>query len=266
MKSLLQITTPFLFTFSLAAIALPGISKDLVNQKITALIAPYNSTTTGMSIDFTDLKVEPSRISEFALTAKITKIAAENRLTFVIPNAKYQYGPKPSASGDVTLQLDLVKAFGQETLNEFGSQIDAVAIEIVKEYGKKYGDALSAKATMQDLKMDSQGNVQSVRLQIIAAIDFKKLPTNLKSEEVEFQSIQANLAANHQGATGKIQIMLNPLHKDYAADASGLKDFMDKLLSNDKAAEQDVIKMADSLNNFAEWLVNQKPEFTTPRL
>jgi len=261
MKSFWTKTVPVLFAFSSVAVAAAVISKEEVNKKVAAIVAPYNTADTTMSIRFTDLHIDAVRTLDFGLEASVTKKSDINTLDLKLQDIQYHYANgKPTASGDLSLRLDLVKAFGQETLNEFGTQLDSLAQEMVKEYGKKYGQAAVVKASVEDVKKDAAGNLQSVRFRADVTMDFSKLPADLKPEEVEITAMQMDLTASAQGLGGRFQVALNPHYKGFDADQEGLKEFIEKLLADDKDTYDSLSQTAGLLNSVAEWLVNQQPE------
>lgn len=262
MKSLLKKATPFLFVFSSLAIAAGLITKEEVNKKVAAITAPFNNESTTMDISFTDLNVDAVRALDFGITATVTKKGPENDLVLKLQNATYHYGDgsAPTAAGDLSLQLDLKKAFGQETLNQFGAELEKMAQDIAAEYTKKYGAAAVLDIAMEELKKDAQGNVEAAKLRLNATIDLSKLPSDLKAEEVEMRSVQALLAANANGVSGKIQVVINPAYKGFDANQPGLKEFIEKLLNDDKETYDGISQVAGILDNVATWLVNQKPE------
>lgn len=262
MKSLLKKATPFVFVFSSLAVAATLITKEEVNKKVAAIVAPFNNETTTMDISFTDLNVDAVRALDFGIAATVTKKGPENELALKLQNASYHFGDgsAPTATADLSLQLDLQKAFGQETINQFGTDLDQLAKDLASEYTKKYGEAAILDIAMEDLQKDAQGNVQSARLRVNATIDMTKLPANLKLEDVELKSVQAVLSASTGGVNGKIQAVINPAYKGFDANQPGLKEIIEKLLSDDKETYDSISQITTMLDHVATWLVNQKPE------
>ncbi|WP_347358856.1 hypothetical protein [Bdellovibrio sp.] len=262
MKPLIQKTLSFLLVGSSLAVAAGLITKEEVNKRVSAIVAPYNNQTTAMDIQFTDLLVDDVRALDFGVKATIKKKGPENELALTIENAKYQYGngTAPMATADLTMQTDLRKAFGQETLDQFGEELDKVAQELAADYIKKYGEAAILDIGMEDVQKDEQGHLKSVSMRMNATIDMSKLPADMKAEDVEVRSVQAVLSISTGGARGQIQVVINPAYKGFDPEQTGMKELIEKLLSDDQETYDGLAKLVESLDGFANWFVNQKAE------
>lgn len=262
MKPLIQKTLSFLLVGSSLAVAAGLITKEEVNKRVSAIVAPYNNQTTAMDIQFTDLLVDDVRALDFGVKIAINKKGPENELALTIENAKYQYGngTAPTATADLVLKTDLKKAFGQETLDQFGEELDKVAQELAADYIKKYGEAAVLDIAMEDVQKDQQGHLKSVSMRMNATIDMSKLPADMKVEDVEVRSIQAGLRISTGGARGNIQVVINPAYKGFDSEQTGMKELIEKLLSDDRETYDGLAKIVESLDGFANWFVNQKAE------
>nr|BFD58649.1 hypothetical protein CKG001_07560 [Bdellovibrio sp. CKG001] len=262
MKPLIQKTLSFLLVGSSLAVAAGLITKEEVNKRVSAITAPYNNQTTSMDLQFTDLLVDDVRALDFGVKVAITKKGPENNLALTIENAKYQYGDgtAPMATADLLMQTDLKKAFGQETLDQFGEELDQLAEELAADYIKKYGEAAVLDIAMEDVQKDQQGHLKSVSMRMNATIDMEKLPADMKVEDVEVRSIQAALRISTGGARGSIQVAINPKYKGFESDQTGMKELIEKLLSEDQETYSVLAKVVESLDGFATWFVNQKAE------
>lgn len=260
MKSLLKKTTAFLFVFSSLAVAAGLISKKEVNSKIAALIAPFNDQSSVMALQFRDLKVDSVRALDFALNAIVAKKGSENKLILKLQNASYHYGngSTPTMKGDLSIQLDLAKAFGQNSLNELSDELEKVARSAAEDYSRKYGTAAKIDVGVEDLTKDTQGNFESVKAHINVTIDTNKLPENLKTEDVEFKTLNIRLAVNGQGARAKVLAVLNSRYKRFQEDQMGLKEYIEKLLSEDSVTYQEIYQGAKWINDITTDLVNKK--------
>jgi hypothetical protein len=267
MKSVFQKTAAFVLIFSSVAIAAGLITKDEVNKKVAAIAAPYNNETTSINVEFTDLNVDTVRALDFGLAAFVSKKGTANELILKLSNAAYHYGDgaNPTVTGDLSLQLDMVKAFGQKTLNDAAVDFEEVLKNMAAEYTQKYGAAVTVDAKVEELIKDANGDVESAKIRLGASIDFAKLPASLTAADVEFKSFQAQLGIGRTGATGSLNVVMNPENKAFAADQPGLKEIIEKLLNDDQKAFDDINQMIQFLDGFADSIVNQEPPAPQPQ-
>jgi hypothetical protein len=261
-KSILKKVTPFLLVFSSLALAAGIITKDEVNAKVAALIAPFNNATTVSLIHFGDLNVDAVRALDFSITAIFAKKGPENELVLKLQNTSYHYGDgtAPTVTGDLSLQLDLVKVFGQKSLNDLSSELDSLVKQTVADYSKKYGAAVSLDIAVDELNKDAQGDFDSAKLHLNATIDFNQLPANLKAEDVEFKALNVLLSVSKKDLGAKVQVALNPLNKYFKTDEPGLKEYIEKLLNEDSETYKNIFETASFLDGFATDLVTKKAE------
>jgi len=266
MKSFLKKTSAFVLIFSSVAIAAGLITKDQVNQKVAALTAPYINENTALSLEFTDLNVDAVRALDFGINAFLSKKGTANELVLKLSNAAYHYGDgvKPTVTGDLTLQLDLVKAFGQKTLNDAAQDFEEILKNMSAEYTQKYGAAVTVEAKVLELIKDANGDVESAKIRMGAVIDFSKLPATLTPADVEFQSFQAELGIGKTGVSGRLNLVMNPQNKSFAADQPGLKEMIEQLLNDDQKAFDDINQLIQLLDGFADSIVNQDPPAPQP--
>ncbi|MGZ3773651.1 MAG: hypothetical protein ACXVCY_15095 [Pseudobdellovibrionaceae bacterium] len=260
MKSFFKKATPFLLVFSSLAVAASLVTKEAVNEKIAALIAPLNNDTTSIALKFKALNVDSVRALDFGFDALVTKKGPENNLVFHAKNLSYHYGngTNPTMSGNLFLSLDLEKAFGSNTMNQAGTELDKMIKNFASDFGKKYGDALTLDVAMDELNKDAQGNVKYVRVHLNANIDLNKLPSDIPSKEVEIKTINVRLAISKYGVNANARVVLNPSFKYYQPDQTGLKEYIEKLLNQDNETYQRLSDMAVWLNLAADNLVNTK--------
>ncbi|KYG70517.1 hypothetical protein AZI85_00800 [Bdellovibrio bacteriovorus] len=265
MKSWLKVAAPVVLVVSSVAVA-SVINKEEVNKKVAAIAAAYNNESTKLDVAFTELRVDAVRTLDFALKASAYKKGPANELYLQLNNASYHYGDgsAPRVAGDLAVKFDLVKAFGQSILNEFGGQLEDLVKSLVGDYGQKYGDAITVQVVMDELQKDAEGNIISAKLHLQASVDFQKLPANLKIEDVEFKSLQARLGADRTGLSGSIEVLINPAFKGFNADQPGLKDFIEKLLADDKDTLESVARNMQMVDDIATYLVTHTPEEQKP--
>lgn len=259
MKSLLKKATLSLFVFSSIAVAAGLITTEEVNKKVAGLLAPFNDETTAVSIQFEDLKVDSVRALDFGLNAMIAKKGPENKLILKLKNASYHYGngSAPTVKGDLSLQLDLVKAMGQKALNGFSEALEEMTTNAVTELAKKYGPAVKLNIAVDELNKDCEGNFESAKMHLNATIDLNNLPENIKAEDVEIKSFKIRLAASTKGISARAQVVLNPQYKRFAANEPGLKEFIENLLNEDSGTYELIYEVATYVNKLANTLVTE---------
>ncbi|UOE99937.1 hypothetical protein [Bdellovibrio reynosensis] len=262
MKPILKKIVPAILLTSSIAIAAIVITKEEVNRKIAGIVAPFNGGNTVMQLFFTELNLDDQKTIDMGISGILTKDGPDNNLILNLQNAAYHYGDgsAPWFTGDLFLKLNLVKTFGQNTLNLYANELEKIANEMAAEYGKKYGDAITFDIAMDDVKKDVNDNVIMARMHLNARIDFSKLPASLDPKEVEFTSIRTQLSAAQTGLAGKILVGLNPLYKGFHSGESGLKNYLEKLLNDDPEIHQELISTVDMLNSIGDYLVNHKAE------
>ena len=262
MKSLLKKATPFVLVFSSLALAAGVISKEEVNKKVAAITAPFNTADSQMKIVFTALKVDTVRALDFGVSALVTKKTADSQVAFKVKNASYTYGDgtAPTVKADLSLSLDLVKAFGQESLNQLGTGLEEIAKDVIAQYGEKYGDALALDVKMIEMKKDGEGNIESAQLRLQGVLDYSKFPAGADLTQVEFKSFQALLSANKNGVAAKAQVVLNPQYKGFSKDQQGLKEVIEKLMTEDQQSYEELTQLAATLDGIMTYLADQKAE------
>ena len=250
-----------LLILSSVAVAAGLISKDEVNMKVAAITAPYNDASTVLHAKFTDLNVDAVRALDFGLAAFVLKKGTTNELKLHIKDMAYHYGngQTPTVTADVDLKLDLLKMFDQKSLNDNVAEFPEILKNMAAEYTQKYGAAVTVDAQIENLQKDANGDVENVAVLLAAKIDFSQLPANLKAEDVEFQSFQGRLNLGRKGAAFKLTLIMNPLNKSFQQDQPGVKELIEKLLTEDADTYKQVSELIDGLNAFADSIVNADP-------
>ena len=258
MKALLKKSVPVLFVVSSVAVAAGLISKEAVNQKVAALVAPYNNDKTKMEIKFTDLNIDAVRALDFGAQAEVIMKGTKRNLKLQFKNLAYHYGDgkNPVVTGKVNAEINVADVFGQKTLNEMGSNVPQMIQGFSSSFTERYGDAVTVHAVAEDLKKDAQGNFVSVRVRLSAFIDYAKLPASVKMEDVEYKSLEANLTLGQKGLGASVKIVMNPQASTFGPSEPGLKEYINNLLSGDEATYQSLKSMADMLDITAMSLVD----------
>lgn len=261
MTALLKKSASLVLVFSSVAIAAGAISVADVNKKIAAITAPYNKPNSSMKIEFSALKMDAARALNFAFNIQMAKKNENNQVAFKVNEASYSYSNgAPRIKADVSLSLDIIKGFGQETVNQIGGALEDLAKDVIAEHGQKYGEALKLDVKMIEMKKDAGNNVISAKLSLNASLDYKKLPADIKLSDVEFKNVQAVLSANRNGVAAKLLVDVNPSYKGFQKDEDGLKEIIEKLLNEDQKTYDELSKVAGILDGLATFLIEQKAE------
>ena len=260
MTSKLKKAAAFVLVFASVATAATLISKDEVNKKVAAITAPYNVDGSTVELSFTDLNVSNLRALDFGIKILVAKKGTSNELVLKVDNTSYHYGDgsTPTVNANLSMKYDLVKAFGQNTLNNGAADFEDMVQSMSKEYTAKYGAAVEVEARMVEVLKDAAGNVTSAKVRLGAVIDFAKLPADLKMEDVEFQSFQTELTISTAGLSGQFTLVMNPLNKSFQEETPGLREFIVALLNDDQKIYADLTEFAQILNGIAESLVNME--------
>lgn len=257
---------PALLLVATTAFAAYAITKDQVNQKIAELLLPINDQNTNAQLVFTDLKIDDVRTLDFGMDASLIKIGKENTLDFKLKNISYHYnnGINPLVTAEVMFKYDLLKGFGQGAINEMASNFEEMTTGFVDEFTKTYGEAAKLDVAMDELTKDQNGNVVSAKAHLNVVIDFNKLPAEVSPEDIEFKSIQIVLSADHSQVGGRVQSVLNPLHGSFSEDQVGLKEYIEKLLNEDKETYEFIGIAVAFIDKIATQLVEHKYEEENP--
>ena len=261
MKFMKALVLPLAFVSGTAIAASALFSVQDVNTKISQLVLPFNNQTTKLELAFTKLNVDAVKTLDFGFTGFVSKIGAQNEAKVEFKKAEYAYGDgtKPVVNLDVALSLDLVKAFGQDTINEIAKGLDEMVIDLSKDYTKDYGAALTMNAQTAEKIVDAQGNVESMKVVVEASMDMSQLPSTKPVEEVEFQTLRLEVKATKTGFGIQATVVINPLYKGFAQDQDGVKEYIEKLLADDQQTWDDLSRYLAVLDSVATWLVEVKP-------
>ena len=193
MKSLVKKAMPVaLVLSSVAAIAAGVISKDQVNAKVATIVAASVMPNTNAKIEFTTLNVDTTRALDFGANLYLNKKGSANEVTVKMVNVEYHYNNgAPVAQGQASVETDLVKAMGQNSLNDLAAGLAEEAERMGKTAGTEYGDALTIDAKITELVKDQKGDVVSVKMTVQAAIEDRK-STRLNSSHTDISRMPSS--------------------------------------------------------------------------
>lgn len=245
---------------AVTVVSMAAISVTEVNSKISALLAPFNTKASTASLTFTDLNIDAVKTLDFGLKGLYWRVGSENELAINVENASYHYGDGSNPRLDVRLTADfnIVKAFGQDTVNDMAEGLADMVEGMAQSYTEKYGEAITFDVAMKQIVKDQNGNVVSAKMSLTATLDFTKLPANLPSDEVEFKSFQLAVDVSQTNILLAGSVVMNPQYKAFHQDQDGLKEYIEALLyknTYDRLAE--LFSMVDDL---AKEIVEKKAE------
>lgn len=231
-----------------------------VNQKVSALTAPFNTADTTMNFEFTSLAVDAVRATDFGVKAFYKKTTADNEVVLDVKSAEYSYGDgkNPTAKLDAGLKFDVVKAMGQDVVNEFAKELDKMAIELASEQTAEYGGAATLDAKIVDKKVDANGDVESIKMTLSASIDLSKLPASKPLNDEEFKAVELTVSGSRTGFEITAKVVMNPDYRRFNSGDDGLKEYVEKLLADDATAYQELSQFLAVLDSAATWLLTMK--------
>ncbi len=232
-----------------------------VNLKVLELIKPFNNPVTKMEFAFTSLNVDATRALDFGFTGFVSKLGSQNEAKLEVKKAQYSYGTgaKPTASVDLNVEFDIVKALGQDVINKVAGELDDALVEMSADFVKDYGSAITVTAKTEELKLDAAGNVEVVKLRLSAVMDFAKLPATKTLDAVEFQTLDVVVRADTKGLTLQGEVVLNPLYRGFQSDQNGMKEYVEKLLVDDEQTYAELKSYLGFFDAAADWIVELKP-------
>lgn len=261
MKTFKALALPFAIFAGVSVAVAATVSIQDVNLKVSQLTAPFNTVETVMDFAFTSLNIDAEKTLDFGFTGLVSKIGAMNAAKLEFKKAQYTFGDgtKPTVDLDVRVDFDIVKALGQEAVNEFAKELDKMVVEAATEFGKDYGTAAQVTAKIEDKVVDAQGNVESMKMKLSAVMDFAQLPATKPVKDVEFQSVDVIVVAEKTGLSLTVNFVANPLYKGFEKEGAGLKEYIELLLNDDKQTYDDLQRYLGMLDGITSWLVELKP-------
>ncbi len=232
------------------------VSLQDVNQKVATLVAPFNDQKTAIDFSFTRLAVDEVRATDFGFKGYFVKTGTNNEVTLDIPTAEYTYGDgtNPTAKLSLSLKFDVVKALGQKLINEFSTELEDVVVDSAKGYTEEYGTAATIDAKVVEKKVDANGDVESVKMSLLAKVDMTQLPAEKPVSETEFKSIDLMVSGSRDGFEISATVVLNPEYKRFLVGDDGLKEYVEKLLADDQDAYMELSQFLAVLNSAAAWI------------
>lgn len=232
-----------------------------LNAAVDQLLAPLRNETTEARVNFKDIQTNEERALSLAVSGLFKKTGPFNTVELRIDNLDYNYGDgtQPLTHIKGFLGIDVTKLFPQEQLNRMIPELENLVQSLAGSIAGEYGQAATVKFEVLGRGQDPAGNFTSVRARLEAKIDPALLPQSIKSEDVIFTSIAAELSADLKvGLDMDIKVISNPQYKGFSKDNDGLKEGLEKLLSKDPKVLSDIQKLFADLDRGANQIVNEK--------
>ena len=261
MKTLKALVVPFAIFIGLSTAVAVTVNLQQVNDKVSELAKPYNTATTVVNFVFTSLNIDTEKTLDFGFTGLVSKKGTVNDAKVEFKKAQYTYGDgtKPTVDLDIAVTFDLVKALGQETLNELAKVVEQMANEMATSFVKDYGPAVTVDAKVIDRQVDANGNIQGLSMKLTATSDISKLPAAKPVDQLEFLSIDVEASASTTGIALKVNFVANPLYAGFRKDGDGLKEYIEKLLNDDQGTYDELRRYIGVVDGVAQMLVEMKP-------
>lgn len=231
-----------------------------VNEKVKELLAPFNSETTQVRVEFGALELTDYGTRAFQVGGQLKKSSEWNTLEFTVPEIRYRNTGRgaPRAAAKLNLKLDLVKAVGQSALDELANEAEDFVLSFAKDMAAEYGDAASISAKVDELVRDENGHVVSLRLHIEAGIDLKKLPVEVSRRGVPLVWGRIDAKITRSEGEVALKIDLNRAYKGFDADETGIREWVEGLLGKNPQVYEDLSSFVAIIDSLAETLVNLK--------
>jgi hypothetical protein len=248
-----------------AGVAIAGAALTVtdVNNRVKELLAPFLNEHTAIEVKFTHLDVDAVRVQKAGMTARFAKSGQVNSLELAVPALRYTYkgdNGLPSFVGGANLDMDLLKSLPHSMLNELADAAQEIVEGTLKGMAAEYGAAAVVDAKVDELTRDKNQNVTSVRMHADIRIDLSKLPENVSLENVPLVNARLDFEAHLNGIMLAAEIELNPTYRGFQQDQQGLKELVEKLLSNDKSTYEQLEMAIGWVDSLAGDLVNRGPE------
>lgn len=247
------------FGLGMTAIASSSALQEL-NARILEILTPYNNQTTTAQLVFSDIETNSERALKLALSGVLRKVGSVHTVALTVNHLSYDYGTgaAPTTQFNGGLEVDLTKFLPQSELNDLIPETEKWIEHYAKNLLAEYGESATIKTQITDKQQNANGDYVAISGHINFEIDLNKLPSNKKLQNVEFLSAQVSFHLNlNQGISLDLTVISNPRSQYFQHDQDGLKEYLEKLLSNDAAMNESISSSAKALDAFLTDLTNK---------
>lgn len=254
----------FVSLLAVSAVALGAVAGVLtpveqLNETAAEILQAYQNDKTQAELKFITVNSSADHALQGKANAFFKKVGTKNTLSLKLDDVSYAYneGKNPTTQISGSLGVDLTKLFPREDLNGVMDDMDSTVKALADDYIREYGAAVSLVTATTEKNKDAAGNFISVKCKVTLRIDLSLLPANKKAEDVVITGASVDLivtATTGLGFSG--EVYSNTGYKGFRAGELGLKESLDKLLTKDPAAIQQVKDFFNKLNDLADSLIN----------
>ncbi len=234
------------------------LSVSEVNTKVKELLAPFQSESTQVQVEFGDLRLATFGTRAFQVSGQLKKLGKWNTLELSVPEVRYRNTGRgsPRGAAKFNLKLDLVRALGQPALDSLANEAEDIVVSFAKDMSAELGDAVSISAKVDELLRDESGHVISLRMHVEADIDVKKLPEGVSSRDIPllWGRIDAKITRTEAELTAMLD--LNREYRGFDSDETGIREWIEGLLGQNPTVYEDLTRFVAIVDSLAETLVN----------
>ena len=233
-----------------------------LNETVAKLLAPYQNPTTSAGLIFNKIETDAKHALAVDVSGLFTKDGSQNRLRIQLDQLAYDYssGVAPRVSLRGSVGLDLTKFYARADLNAMVDDLQNTVDGLKDNFAAEYGDAVTVLAQITQKTKDADGNYEHVEGQISFDLDVAKLPVDKKAEDVIATAGRLQFSVDATaGFTLSADVGINPRYRGFADDQAGLKDLLDKLLTQDSDTMDQLSQYIEMIDGYAADIVEYVP-------
>lgn len=252
---------------TLLAVAVPlglvsassGIDRGAVNRQLTELYREFNNNLTGLSFLFERLSVIDGLLTDGKLAGTYTKTGTVNELRLQLNSLSFNQDDalRPTVDLDTRFDIDMVKAAGQDSLNEFGPTSREFVEEFLADFLEEYGDAATVTGEVTKEIYDSNNNLVEVAFEVAVDVDMTKLPDGVTANDVFIISGRGEFSATRQGGQLSFQLTLNGSSDEYTEYGSFVGRVLQDLAVGRSETVDGYLEFLRDLDFLIESIVNE---------
>ncbi len=233
-----------------------------LNKAVAEVLTPFNDKLTKAEVVFSKVATNDVRAVDVAVSAKIDKTGANDRLVLDVKNLSYSYpeapGSAPGTNSDVSLKLNLLNLLSQEEMDKLGPQADEYVKYFIRDAAKQYGQAATVDAKVGDITRDAAGHLTGLTLSLSLDVDLSKLPPGKTGEYIYVTRARATIRITTSGLDVVVDLTHNPNARVFQRGRKGLKELLDALLTRDARILREIADLIKTLNGYAKNILDQK--------
>jgi len=244
-----------------AVAAAPRLNDSLpqLNAIAAEILAPFQTDKSKASLKFVSLTADDSLLRSIKLNAFYQRTGKAQTMTVTLKELSHEFAggrPVSKLSGDAA--FDLTKLFQQEQINSLVEGAEEMVKDLAKNYTKDYGDSVTIDARMVEKLKNSAGNYVSFKAKVSAKVDLSKLPQGKKSEDMAIVEAKLDVSVVlNKGIALTAEVQHNPaFHGFLPGDKANFKVALEKLLTRDESAKNEILKILKQVDGMAASVVD----------